>query len=127
MKTKIAIFLISMVISNAGCAKGSGDFQMTVERVDELKGVILKGIAISGPIKSGCIANENEYSVTRDGKEILKTSARILDVEKAGGAKYAGDGLAAKGDKVHLYIPDRHAGDVNLGDVVSSSTTSCGK
>ena len=42
-----ALFLaITLAIHIIGCEKSSNDFQMTVDRVDELNGMILKGISI---------------------------------------------------------------------------------
>lgn len=125
MKVKFVALLLFIVVPNMGCAKVSGDFEMTVERIEELKGVILKGIAISGPVKSGCIINNDVYTVQRDGKKIVETAARILDIKKKNGIPYNGEEAAFKGDDVHLYIPDAKAGDYKLGDVVSSSKTSC--
>jgi translation elongation factor EF-1alpha len=127
MKVKIVALLLFIVAPNMGCAKVSGDFEMTVERVEELKGVILKGMAISGTIKSGCIINNDVYTVQRDGKDVLETTARILDVKKKNGTPYSGEEAAVKGDNVHLYIPDAKAEDFKLGDVATSSKTSCQK
>lgn len=120
MKIKIVILLMFLVIPITGCDKASNDFEMTVERVDELKGVILKGISIIGTIKSGCIANVDKYIVKRDGKNVFETTARILEVSKKPGAE-----AAVRGDYVHLYIPDGKTEDVKPGDVVVSNMTSC--
>jgi translation elongation factor EF-1alpha len=125
MKPKIVALLLFIAIPNTGCAKVSTDFEMTVERIEELKGVILKGIAISGPVKSGCIVNNDVYTVRRDGKTVVGTAARILDVKKKNGTPYNEGEAAVKGDRVHLYIPDARAEDYKLGDVASSSKTSC--
>jgi translation elongation factor EF-1alpha len=122
MKLKIVALLLFIAAPNVGCA---GDFEMTVERVEELKGVILKGIAISGPVKSGCIINNDVYTVQRDGKKILETTARILDIKKKSGTPYSGEEAAVKGDNVHLYIPDAKPEDYKPGDVAGSSKTSC--
>jgi translation elongation factor EF-1alpha len=126
MKVKIVALLLFIVVPNMGCAKVSGDFEMTVERIEELKGVILKGVAISGPVKSGCVVNNDVYTVQRDGKNIIvETTARILDVKRKNGTPYNEGEAAVKGDTVHLYIPDAKAEDYKLGDVARSSKTSC--
>jgi translation elongation factor EF-1alpha len=122
MKIKIAALLLFAVVPNMGCAKASSDFKMSVEEIRELKGVVLKGIYIAGKIKSGCIANTDKYFVERDGKNILETMARIFEVVEKPGAE-----SAVKGDYVKLYIPDGKVEDVKLGDIVTSSKTSCSK
>lgn len=134
MKIKTVMLLMFLVIPSMGCDRGandsdkisgssekaSDDFEMTVERVDELKGAILKGIAVIGTINSGCIVNMDKYVVKRNGKNALETDARILEVTKKPGAE-----AAVKGDYVHLYIPDAKPEDVKPGDMVVSNMTSC--
>lgn len=127
MKIKTVVLLMFLVIPNLGCDRGksdsekaSSDFEMTVERVDELKGVILKGISVIGTVKSGCIANMDKYTVKRDGKDLFATDARILEVTEKPGAE-----AAVKGDYVHLYVLDGKPDDVKPGDIVISGTTSC--
>lgn len=124
---KTVILLMFLVIPSMGCDRGSSDadqasadFEMTVERVDELKGVILKGISVIGTINSGCIASMDKYVVKRDGKKVFETDARILEITNKPGAE-----KAVKGDYVHLYIPDENPETVKVGDIVTSSTTSC--
>lgn len=134
MKIKTAVLLMFLVIPNVGCDRGSSDpgqvsnvpqktssgFEMTVERVDELKGVILKGIAVIGTINNGCIINMDKYAVKRDGQKVFETDARILEVANKPGAQEA-----SKGDYVHLYIPDGRPEYVRPGDIIVSNTTSC--
>lgn len=133
MKIKTAILLMFLVIPGVGCDKSStdsekasvdsaasSDFEMTVEKVDELKGIILRGVAVIGTIKSGCIANNDHYTIKRDGKDVLGEIARILKVSEKSDAQ-----SAIKGDVLHLYVPDRKPDDVKPGDIVTSSTTSC--
>jgi translation elongation factor EF-1alpha len=120
MKIKIAILLLFVVVPNMGCAKASSDFKMSVAEVRQLNGMVLKGIYLAGKIKSGCIANTDEYIVERDGKKIFETMARIFEVVEKPGAE-----SAVKGDYVKLYIPDVKAEDFKLGDIVISSKTSC--
>lgn len=100
-----------------GCAKSS-DFEMTVEEIRELKGMVLKGIYIAGTIKSGCIANVDEYAVKRDGKTVIETIGRIFEVVEKPGAE-----SAVKGDYVKLYIPDVKAEDFKIGDTATGSKT----
>jgi translation elongation factor EF-Tu-like GTPase len=119
MKIKIAILLIFAAIPNMGCNNTSKDFEMSVEKVEELKGFILKGIAISGTVKIGCIANDDVYIVKRDGEKILETTTRILAVFGKEGIEFV------PGDNVSLYIPDAKKEDVQVGDVVTASKTSC--
>lgn len=121
MKLKIAALLLSAVIPNLGFAK-SGGFEMTVEEIFELNGMVLKGIYLGGTIKSGCIANVDPYVVKRDGKIVIETIGRIFEVVEKPGAE-----VAVKGDYVKLYIPDVKAQDYKIGDVASSSKTSCQK
>lgn len=120
MKTKIAALLLVAMIPNLGCAKESNKFEMSVEEIFELKGMVLKGIYLGGTIKSGCIANVDEYVVKRDGKVIVETIGRIFEVKEKPGAE-----SAVKGDYVKLYIPDAKPEDYKIGDVASSSKTSC--
>jgi hypothetical protein len=61
-----------MAIQNTGCGWFSNRFEMTVDRVDELKGFILKGISITEKITVGCIANVDEYFVKRDRVKSLE-------------------------------------------------------
>lgn len=124
MKTRIAIVLIALAVQTAGCEKAKTDFEMPIEQVDVLQGFILKGISISGEVKSGCIANEDEFVIKRNGKEILRTTTRILNIRDLEDPD-SFNGEAAEGDYVTLYIPDGKEDDVNLGDILSSSSTTC--
>lgn len=121
MKIKMVALLMFVAIPHMACQKPEepGDFEMRVEKVEELKGMILKGIAISGTVRSGCIANEDQYIVKRDGANVLETMARIL-----GGAQQEG-GPVFKGDRAALYIPDVSMDAVRVGDVAVSGTISC--
>jgi translation elongation factor EF-1alpha len=127
MKIKTAVLLMFLAIPSVGCDKSPGDsekathdFEMTVEKVDELHGIILRGIAVIGTVKSGCIANNDHYTIKRDGKDVLGEIARILKVSEKQDAQ-----SAAKGDVLHLYVPDRKKDDVKPGDIVTGSKTSC--
>ena len=120
MKIKMVALLLVAAIPNMGCAAAPGDFEMTVEEVYELNGFVLKGIYVGGTIKSGCIANTDEYALKRDGKIVIETIGRIFEVVKKPGAE-----SAVKGDYVKLYIPDVKAEDFKVGDVATSGKTSC--
>lgn len=122
IKTSIAI--ICFVTALAGCAKPVNKFEMTVDRVDELQGMILKGISISGTIEKGCIANDDEYLVKRAGKEVLKNDVRILSIRDPEDPD-AFDGKAFETDYVTLYIPDGKKTDVKPGDILISNAISC--
>jgi hypothetical protein len=111
-----------------GCNQSPKNFEMKVERVDELKGFILKGISISGTVNAGCIANDAQYQVSRDGKPVLENTARILSVMIKGKDKNEDkpfNGEAAEGEYVTLYIPDGKKQDVLLGDLATSDLISC--
>lgn len=128
MKIKTAVLLMFLIIPGVGCDKSSGDakketsndFEMTVEKVDELHGIILRGIAVIGTVKSGCIANNDRYTIKRNGSDVLEEIARILKVSDKPDTQ-----SAAKGEVVHLYVPDRKKGDVEPGDTVIGGSTSC--
>lgn len=120
MKIKFVAFLLFAVVPSLGCAKASGDFEMTVEEIYELNGMVLKGIYIGGTVKSGCIANTDGYVVKRDGKNVLETIARIFAVTDKTDPE-----AAVKGEYLKLYIPDVKAQDFKIGDVAASSKTSC--
>jgi hypothetical protein len=126
MKIKTAILIALVAILNHGCAKPSSDFAMTIDQVDELKGFILKGISITGKVTVGCIANEDIYSVMRDGKKVLETSIRILNVAGLENQE-SFNGEIYEGEEVTLYIPDGKTQDVLPGDKLVSDIVSCKK
>lgn len=86
----------------------------------------MRGIAISGVVRKGCIASEDEYQVIRNGKVIIEHKARLLRVLEKNGAEPV-EGEAAEGNFVEFYLQDRTEGEVQVGDVVISQGTSCGK
>jgi translation elongation factor EF-1alpha len=124
MKLSIFVLLIAVVTPNMGCTKKQNAFDMTVQEVDALNGFILKGISISGKIENGCIAAEDEFIVKRNNKEILKQTARIVNVKNLKDLD-SFDGKVFKGDYISLYIPDGKKEDVQVGDIVSSNAVSC--
>lgn len=101
MKVKIAALLTLIVC--ASCTQKIPDFEMTVETVDALNGLILKGSSITGKVQKGCIANDDEYVISRKGKEILKTTTRILNVEIINSDQEF-DGKVQQGDVVTLSL-----------------------
>lgn len=127
LRSYIPIFLIiPLTMQIIGCGKSSNDFRMTVDKIDELNGMILKGISISGKIESGCIANDDAFVIKRGGKQIHNNTTRILNVQDLKDPDNFG-GEAFTGDYVTLYIPDGKKQDIAPGDILSSNTTSCGK
>lgn len=126
MNNRFLPFLVLLALSITGCTKAPEEFSMKVDRVDELKGMILKGISITGKIERGCIANDDEFVVQREGKEVLRTTTRVVNVD---GLKNSDSftGEVKEGDVVTFYIPDGKKEDVLVGDLVSSKTTSCGQ
>lgn len=124
MKIKSIILLIIIIPGIVSCGDKQQDFEMTVEKVEELKGFILKGIAISGTIKSGCIATGDGMVIRRNAEQEVETTARVLNVRKESETE-AVEGQAFQGDYVSLFIPDGKEQDVNVGDVVFSNKVSC--
>lgn len=108
----------------AGCDRSSNAFEMKVDQVDELKGFILKGISISGKITKGCIANEDEFIVKRKGKEVYKTTTRIVNVLDLKDPD-SFNGKVYEGNYVTFYIPDGKLQEIQAGDMVVSNTISC--
>lgn len=118
------VLLSASIFFMAGCDKQSNRFQMTIDRVDELNGMILKGISISGTVETGCIANDDAFVVTRSGKDIHQNTVRILNVKDLKDPdNFNGDVFT--GEYVTLYIPDGKKQDIQPGDVLSSNTISC--
>lgn len=126
MKIRSLGLVLLMAVQVAGCTKSPEEFSMKVDRVDELKGMILKGISITGKIEKGCIANDDEFVVQRAGKEVLRTTTRVVNVDGLTSAD-SFTGEVKLGDVVTFYIPDGKKEDVQVGDLVTSKTTTCGK
>lgn len=117
--TLAACFLTALT----GCDKPAHEVEMKIDQVDELRGMILKGISITGAITKGCLANDDEYRVLRDGEEIHTNTVRILNIRDLKDPD-AFDGKAYLEDYVTLYIPDGQKGDVKPGDVLVSDRVS---
>jgi translation elongation factor EF-1alpha len=122
IKQTFCIALIASTLSS--CSNEKLTFEMPVEEVTELKGFILKGVSLSGTVKSGCITNEHQISVRRKGKVIYSEKMRLLEVL---GLKenQTFNGEAYTGERIVLYIPDGKKGDIAPGDVVISTVSSC--
>lgn len=126
MKIKSIILLIIIIPCIVSCAKKQQDFQLTVDKVEVLKGFILKGLAISGTVTSGCVTTGDDMVIKREAGQVVETTARVLNVEK-GSAAEAVEAQAAHGNYATLYIPDGKEGDVSVGDAVSSDKGTCGE
>ncbi len=120
------IFIVFLALAVAHCDSNSNQFEMTVDKVDLLQGFVLKGISMTGTVSTGCLANDDEYTVLRDGKEVLKTTARIVNVAGLEDSDTF-DGNVYKGEVITLYIPDGKQEDVLQGDAVISKQVSCDK
>ena len=124
MKMHTVVLFLILIGLNLACSKKSNDFEMTVDRVDELKGFILKGISITGKVKAGCIANDDEFVVERSGKEVYRTITRIVNVADLKDLE-SFTGKVFQGDYVTFYIPDGKLEEIKVGDRVVSNTISC--
>lgn len=125
MKIKSILLLIIIIPGIVSCGNKQQDFELTVDKVEVLKGFILKGLAISGTVTSGCVTTGDEMVIKRKAGQVVETTARVLNVEK-GSAAEAVEAQAAQGNYATLYIPDGVEGDVSIGDSVFSDKGSCG-
>lgn len=123
MKLKMMILAGLLAL---GCNSQASEFKMKVDLVDELSGFVLRGLSITGTVEQGCIAHDNELIVARNGKEVLKTVARILLVEGLQEGEEI-DGEAYKGEVVSFYLPDMKKDVVEIGDWVIGNATTCKK
>ncbi|WP_045857729.1 hypothetical protein [Teredinibacter purpureus] len=117
-------FIVAVTLGLTSCEKNEHRFELTVDKVELLKGFMLKGLALSGTVTYGCIANEDWFFIQRNGELVQKADTRLLKIAnlKAGEAF---DGKANKGDYATFFIPDGNTGDVLVGDSIVSSTVSC--
>lgn len=122
---KLKIMILAGLLA-AGCNSQASEFKMKIDRIDEMNGFILKGLAISGAVEHGCIAHDNEFVVARDGKEVLKAVTRILLVEGLHEGEEI-DGEAYTGEMVSFYLPDMKKEVVEIGDWVVAKATTCKK
>lgn len=106
------------------CSSEKHTFEMPVEEVAELKGFILKGVSLSGTVKSGCITNENQLSIKRNGQVIYTEKMRLLQVMSLKDNETF-NGEAYTGERIVIYIPDAKKDAILPGDVVISTVSSC--
>ncbi len=123
MKVKMMILAGLLAV---GCTKQASEFKMKIDNINEMNGFILKGLGITGTVEQGCIAQDNEIVVVRDGKEVLKTVARILLVEGLQEGEEI-DGEAYAGEVVSFYLPDMKKEVVEIGDWVIGKEATCKK
>jgi hypothetical protein len=112
---KVFVLVMMSMVSLAGLAGQSDGFRMRIDEIQELKGFVLKGLAVSGTITSGCILNEDNYVIVRDDKKLFEAAVSILEVKKDQDDVPADQGGTA-GDFVVLYLPDKSLEDVKVGD-----------
>ena len=126
MKNKSIVIYLFIALFLLGCNKAPTSFEMTVDSVDELNGLILKGVALSGTVAVGCIAEGTPFVIYRNDEKVLEQTARILSVSKDGHNKPP-NGEALKKEFVTFYVPDVEVQKVAAGDVIKSSVVSCRK
>jgi hypothetical protein len=126
MKIVNAVIVLGLAFAAAGCNKKANHFELIVEEVNQLDGLVLKGLAISGTVKKGCIANDTELSIYRDNVKVVDNVARILSVSNQGNPKPP-NGEALVKEFATLYLPGVELHEVVAGDVISSSVVSCRK
>lgn len=123
MKVKMMILAGLLAV---GCTNQASEFKMKIDNINEMNGFVLKGLGITGMVEQGCIAQDNEFVVVRDGKEVLKTITRILMVEDLREGEEI-DGEAYTGEVVTFYLPDMKKEVVEIGDWVIGKATTCKK
>lgn len=126
MNNKFRFLAIIFLATTASCSLSTAKFSMPVSEVEELHGFVLKGISITGTISKGCIANDNEFVVTRSGKVVLTNTVRLVEVVDLKNPD-SFNGEAYFGEQVRFYIPDLKKTDVQPGDIISSETANCPK
>ncbi len=124
MNKKPSFLIAILLAATSACSTEKLTFEMPVESVMELKGFVLKGISLSGKVKLGCISNDNQYSIKRNGKVIHTDIIRVLEVADLR-MDQTFTGEVYPGERVTLYIPDGKKGDIVPGDVVISTASAC--
>lgn len=104
--------------------KQESKFVMPIESVQKLQGFVLKGLSISGKVTKGCIARDQEYTITRNGKQILTTQVRLLNINDFP-EHLDFNGEVYLGESPNFYLPDMKEGEVVAGDIVTSMTATC--
>lgn len=122
---KKRFFLIALLLAaSSAYSSEKHSFEMPVEKINELNGFVLKGLALSGTVKSGCITNENKISIKRKGKVIHTEKMRLLEITGLK-ADQQFNGEAYTGETIQLYIPDVKKDAILVGDVVVSTVSVC--
>lgn len=124
MRLRFAALAIGLCGLLASCSRQEAKFVMPVDQVQHLQGFILKGLSITGKVTKGCIANDNEFTITRNGKLILTTSVRLLSIEELR-PPLEFNGEAYLGETATFYLPDIKDGEVLKGDQITSLTANC--
>lgn len=109
-----------------GVSANATDFRMKIDRIDELNGIVLRGVSITETAEEGCISHDDVFVVRRNGKEVLQAVARILLVEDLREGEEV-DGEAYAGEVISFYLPDMKKEVVQLGDFVTAKATKCKK
>ncbi|WP_075188391.1 hypothetical protein [Teredinibacter haidensis] len=117
-------FSIVILFIFTGCQNADQNFEATINKIELLEGLILKGLAITGTVSKGCIANNDWFTVYRNGEEIQKADSRLLNIANLKEGE-SFDGKADKGDEATFYIPDGKLGDVLVGDIIVSNEGTC--
>ena len=126
MKNKNIVFYGLLALCLVGCNKAPVAFEMTIDTVDKLNGLLLKGVALSGTVRVGCIAEGTPFVVYRENEKILEESVRILSVSNDGNNKPP-NGEALEKELVTLYLPNINVQQIVVGDVIRSEAVSCRK
>ncbi len=126
MKNKKSVISWLLALCLVGCNKTPVAFEMTIDTVDKLNGLLLKGVALSGTVRVGCIAEGTPFVIYRDNEKILEESVRILSVSNDGNNKPP-NGEAIEKELVTLYVPNIEVQQVVAGDVMRSEAVSCRK
>ena len=116
--------LMCLVGLLTSCSKQEHKFVMTIDTVQKLQGFVLKGLSISGKVTKGCIAKDQEFTLTRNGKQILTTQVRLLSINDFP-EHLEFNGEVYEGESPNFYLPDMKEGEVVAGDIVTSKTATC--
>lgn len=124
MNKKRFLLITLLLATCSACSSEKLTFEMPVDTVNQLNGFVLKGVALSGTVKSGCITNENQISIKRQGKVIHTEKMRLLEITSLKENQQF-NGEAYTGETIILYIPDVKKDDFLPGDVVVSTVSVC--
>ena len=99
-------------------------FEMTIAKVEDMKGMVMKGSSVSGIVSKGCVANHDPMMVTREGTVLVESTAKIINI-RGNGSMGANAGQTQQGDEPYFYLPDIYSDTVKVGDVVTATTSTC--